>query len=175
MAKRKKGVSAGYKASNYDLNTKVGSNAVDALKAGGTFEKNVELFKTGNLSSIEGSREAMNRFYGVDRVNQALGGASRPTPSAGASTVREGYSSVPSKPTVQRSSYLSAPVQRSSYLSGGKSVGNTPPKPSSSSWDTNKPLWTNTANKFPIIPRALTSAKASIQRSLSSPPKPPGQ
>lgn len=69
MAK-KKGVSADFKAANFNTGVKVSSSTISDLRAGKSFEGNVAKFKT---SATPEQREAMNRFYGKKRVDTALG------------------------------------------------------------------------------------------------------
>lgn len=70
MAKKPKGVSKEFKATNFDTSIKVSSSTISDLRAGKTFEGNVAKFKT---SATPQQREAMNRFYGKKRVDTALG------------------------------------------------------------------------------------------------------
>lgn len=69
MAK-KKGVSAAFKAANFDTSMSISGSTINELRAGKSFEGNVAKFKN---SATPQQREAMNRFYGKKRVDTALG------------------------------------------------------------------------------------------------------
>ncbi len=69
-----------FKASNFDKSIKVSESTIQGLRDGKTFEGNVAKFKSGATAE---QREAMNRFYGKNRVGAALG--------TGVSTINKTY------------------------------------------------------------------------------------
>jgi len=69
-----------WKKKNFDRSIKVSESTIQGLRAGKTFEGNVAKFKGGMNAE---QREAMNRFYGKNRVGAALG--------EGVSTINKTY------------------------------------------------------------------------------------
>ncbi len=63
-------VAKDWKKKNYDTSIKVSEATIQGLRDGKTFEGNVAKFKSGATAE---QREAMNRFYGKNRVGAALG------------------------------------------------------------------------------------------------------
>jgi hypothetical protein len=61
--------SAAYKAANYDTNITVDQSQIDALKSRGTPESNFDYYKKNGANATE--FEALNRFYGKDKVAAA--------------------------------------------------------------------------------------------------------
>lgn len=102
-----------FKAKNFDKSIKVSESTIQGLRDGKTFEGNVAKFKSGMTAE---QREAMNRFYGKNRVGAALG--------AGVSTINKTYPAnsynIPNKTTNNPGS---------SYKGAG-STNYTPPKKS---------------------------------------------
>lgn len=85
-------VAKDWKKKNYDTSIKVSESTIQGLRSGKTFEGNVAKFKGGMTAE---QREAMNRFYGKNRVGAALG--------QGVSTINKTYPAnsynVPNKTT----------------------------------------------------------------------------
>lgn len=85
-------VAKDWKKKNYNTSVKVSEATIQGLRDGKTFEGNVAKFKSGATAE---QREAMNRFYGKNRVGAALG--------EGVSTVNKTYPAnsynVPNKTT----------------------------------------------------------------------------
>lgn len=85
-------VAKDWKKKNYDTSIKVSEATIQGLRSGKTFEGNVAKFKSGATAE---QREAMNRFYGKNRVGAALG--------EGVSTINKTYPAnsynVPNKTT----------------------------------------------------------------------------
>lgn len=63
-------VAKDWKKKNYNTSVKVSEATIQGLREGKTFEGNVAKFKSGATAE---QREAMNRFYGKNRVGAALG------------------------------------------------------------------------------------------------------
>lgn len=63
-------VAKDWKKKNYNTSVKVSEATIQGLRDGKTFEGNVAKFKSGATAE---QREAMNRFYGKNRVGAALG------------------------------------------------------------------------------------------------------
>jgi len=70
-----------WKKNNYDLSINVPQSNIDTLNSNQTFEGNVAHYKKSGLDPV--SREAMNRFYGVDRVKGVFGDATPTTMTPG--------------------------------------------------------------------------------------------
>ena len=98
--------SAAYKAANYDTNITVDQSQIDALKSRGTPESNFEHYKKNGASAVE--VEALNRFYGKDKV-AAAGIGVRPIVPHGASVVPPDRGGDPSRvPSIGVGIYPSA-------------------------------------------------------------------
>ena len=67
-----------FKKKNFDKTKKVSKDQLDKLRKEGTPEKAIAKYKNDPAM-----REALNRFYGKDRVSKAAGSSSSSTPSGG--------------------------------------------------------------------------------------------
>jgi len=86
-----------FKAKNFDKSIKVSESTIQGLRAGKTFEGNVAKFKGGMTAE---QREAMNRFYGKNRVGAALGaGVSNDFKNYPANSYVTPKSNIPNKTT----------------------------------------------------------------------------
>ena len=116
-------VDSTWKKNNYNTKIRVSDQTIQKLRAGKTFENNINIAKKSGVNAQ--TREALNRFYGVNRVSKALGASNAHVPSAPA--VRTSSSLTPKKTTTTKPVVKNTPSPVNNPTT--KSYSNVKPKP----------------------------------------------